>query len=1749
MARKVASPKATGGGGFTYADKVIAWYLACMLADTAPLASDLGSLTRIHLESRVDGWLADDAVLVIGNPPCNCAVSIKSAQQFTGAKPPAEFLQDVWEQYLQVDSGRFDPTTDYLALACPAPDTTLRTALESLIGKARKQDPALLAARLPETGWTSDTERDLFANFACPAALAQGSGITAADTARLLARVYILWYDFDGTASDSERQALRVCRDALRSKEALEANKLWNALLRLVRDHAPSAGSIDRHWLLGRLREQFRLQDLPHHEPDWERLDTLSTGYAAEVNNAIAGTVHLDRSAMLDVLDTVARTSRALLLVGPSGTGKSGLARDWFDRLRQEGARTLWFAARSLERADFAAFQADLSVTHALSELLKATPQPNAVVVLDGLDRIYGAESFGLVVHLVSLLELEQPGPWRVLVTCQTSEWPRVHRALRQAGMRMPWHCTTCAPLEPADLEPVWLQFPEARWLSSQARLRRLLSNLKILDLITSHLSPADEAEVQAWVGESSIASWYWATVVASGPQSAQRARFAMLLAEQHAASLSTTTPLDQFGVADLPPLSELASDEVCRRTEDDRVEFSHELYGDWTRLRCLVAHCDDLLTYLADRLTSPLWHRAVRLYGLYLLEHRYDPEQWGKALARMGTCADNAIADAAYDLLLEAPAFTADSRRALARLHEALVANDGDLLKRLLTRFIAFATTADPETEALAQGQGIDPDALGSQTRIPDWPYWPGMLAYLHDHQDAVLSAAPHQTAQILNTWLSRTPQGSPLRQEAAELALELGRRAHAVHRLYDAPFTEHRTLYYTVALQAAANLPEATAAFALEAAQRTDEDTSITHKEEGQGNEESVTALSQALQGDPRFDPNAPLPDPWPDGPKRRVDDRFRRVALEPTILLPLFRADPATACEVALAVLIRDRRRHDWRSLRQPADHVHLCSVRWLPALYTHGPFLSFLLLDFEEGFRLVARLVDFATERWLTRDYPSWESQDAEDRAAPHAAPITLTWPDGSARAYSGDRDVYGWAAGLGNAHDAVQAALSALEKFFYLQLDHERTINAQVTHVLRRGRSVAHLKVLIDVGKRHTALFEDALLPLLAVPELYAWDIENTVRGRTHQLIGAIFNGAAFANAAQHFHNLEHRTIELRQITARLALACPAVGEFIQAATPTWQQRLCDNPDDPLAAVIRQLCCMGPQNYERQEIEDGVTLLVNQNIMALDEQHAAGAQKAQERLQYLGLSLRCREILEGQRALTAEQVPALFEAIQRLAQEDSPLHHMPVTATLEGMTAGAAVLLVMHQDWLTGHPEAQTWCWEVMCRLLVDPPRTEFDTPTNPLPTWDTFAAEAIAHRLLREQENEEARALASLLVMRAPHYRAIGVLLARCQREGNRLSHTLAQLRRLVFVRSYAIERLRFLLKLGDYEHEERESQEQLAEVVVQWLDEQHSSFVDGSLPTATNDWDAMDAPERFQDVDAHRPSWQWAGYADLAVIRHAHPWMTDALSDSDERMTSVTFWRQALRFVLVRMQPDRRDRWDSARMLPLEDERWALEGAAAALLCLCSTEDARRMYEAVLNLDGDAAYWPQTFLSALHCRALELATLPERYLSVVDSILDHVLARPSPSWADHEEVWSALVGLDSISLHRWEERHRPLAVAFESTLCRWLQELPPSFVRTERLAAWAITSAGQPIRLAVLCWLSDQDRISSHVLEGPRTAQAVAGLLAGAWQEQSNEIRLNATIRAAFQHLLQRLVTLQQPRALLLQRRIEGQA
>ena len=396
------------------------------------------------------------------------------------------------------------------------------------------------------------------------------------------------WDTLEYDPSTRLQSAVQHCRSVLRSGALEEAISLWERLLAIASEHRPRAGYLDLPRLLEQVRSSFQLKDYPNYQADWARLLTRTRENLAIIPDKIGNAVSLPREQELAAIETAYSETRFVVLLGPSGYGKTVIAKLWAEG-KLQAHKVLWWNAVSFDVRDFATFETTLNLHYPLQELLETVSDPLAYTVIDGLDRVSGVAFHNLSVFLQGLRPDAETSSWRVLITCQPEEWERIRTELARVNAPLAkWRVVEVREPNAEELSPVWNAFPTLQYLALHPNLQTLLLKPKVLDLLASKLSIGGSVDTREWVGESDLIRWFWDTEITKSPQGAMRSLFLMALGEKQADDLHAEIPLDTFALADLTPLDGLRQDRICTQHEE-RLSFSHDLYGDWARQRKLL--------------------------------------------------------------------------------------------------------------------------------------------------------------------------------------------------------------------------------------------------------------------------------------------------------------------------------------------------------------------------------------------------------------------------------------------------------------------------------------------------------------------------------------------------------------------------------------------------------------------------------------------------------------------------------------------------------------------------------------------------------------------------------------------------------------------------------------------------------------------------------------------------------------------------------------------------------------------------------------------------------------------------------------------------------------------------------------------------------------------------------------------------------------------------------------------------------
>ena len=290
MPKHTASTKATGGGGYTFADKVAAGFLVRMLRRKFPLEPELGPISALHFETRDIAKVLDDLLLMLkhGQNETRCAVSVKSNRQLSKAGFNAEFVRDAWEQWQCGKGSDFDPAKDILGLIVGIINEPTLNEWQELQKQAASTTPDRLVARLKNDGQSSAMQRKIFESLRRSP---DGAERNAVETARLVSRLRVLRF-----SESSEGDYISLCAETLRDGTAGEGAKLWSRLLQLAAENRATGGYFDLAKLIRVLRSDFELQDHPDFRNDWAKIASVASENIKSVRSVIGSGIQLAAS-------------------------------------------------------------------------------------------------------------------------------------------------------------------------------------------------------------------------------------------------------------------------------------------------------------------------------------------------------------------------------------------------------------------------------------------------------------------------------------------------------------------------------------------------------------------------------------------------------------------------------------------------------------------------------------------------------------------------------------------------------------------------------------------------------------------------------------------------------------------------------------------------------------------------------------------------------------------------------------------------------------------------------------------------------------------------------------------------------------------------------------------------------------------------------------------------------------------------------------------------------------------------------------------------------------------------------------------------------------------------------------------------------------------------------------------------------------------------------------------------------------
>ena len=1756
MPRESAPTKATGGGGFTFADKVAAGFLVQLLKRAFPMEPGFGSIAEIHFEARDSGQILDDLLLILkhGNATTRCAISVKSNRQLTASGFNDEFIRDAWEQWNGEAGPNFNRETDLLGLIVGVIGSQILEEWRGLQKQDFATTPERMVQRLADSQQSSATQRAIFQSLG---GVVNGVTSDPLETARLASRIRVLPF-----VEGDEGEYINRCAELVLDGSLEEGAKLWSRLLQLAAENRGTGGYFDLPKLLSALRPDFELRDYPDFEADWRRIEAVSSENLKGVRDVIGHNIHLARTAEMDAISTEVAGHTIVVLAGESGSGKSALV----SRLVVAGGsfkRTLWLSAEQLSKTSQTELAHAFNLRHNIPELIRNSSLRGCLLVFDAFEK-YEGEARRRALELIGALRETGFIGWKLIITCQPQFLESTQDALIEAGI---------TEIRKVDFEKPNAQeifealhhIPEIYTLLLRSQLQPILRNLVVLDwVLRAEVAKRLNDTARVYLGETEIINCIWEHWIGSGDMRLARDALLRALGQHEGEKLSGAAHVDSLS-ADQLKLAATLDKEGLIRVAGPSVRFPQDLMGDWARFRILFFAGNEAAQRIKVVAQIPRWGHAIRLYAQSLAEHGNGLGEWKSLSAQLA--GDNAEARLAADLFLDGLIFAANSESLLEQVWPDLIVDNGLILHRLLKRLQQAASVPDVRLRGLVDPK--DAEQMEVWFRIPNPLYWIPALRVFSRHSKDICEHALMQAAELCALWLRTMPDGMSGREEAGLLAIELAKETQGLIA-EDMHFGDKDQVVYEALLSAGKEFPEEVAQIALELCGRRDEprhaivraieadEREARQREEWRKKHPEENRTRRPAPPMVLSYPKGPMRAPAADGPLREVSEGFRSAVLNTPALNGLIVARAEVAREVLLAVCIDEPKpsdpHNDRFSLLEQyglADWQH-----GYPAFYWKGPFLKFLQDAPEQGLDAIVRLVNYATKRWL-------EDGAGPDLSEEERRKYGLEFEfDGKATWWIGDCNVYGWHRSLSLHSASAECALMALEKWLYDEIEQGRSIARWVQYVYAHAESLAFGGVLVSVGLRYPALLTRELQPLLGNFYLYQCQL-NWALNEPQEIwaIALSGQGQPAIKWAVEWHRLPHRRFILRDNAPCLMLQHEGTRKYLTGRAGEWAKRVEDSEKarDDLKFFLARF---DPQNYTETPQPDGRVLITMRWPPDLEAKARQGQDKNELNMLSLTLASRARMILSGQKSLAPQELPELAAQVQRLANwQPSDTDRSPEQYRINSLAGGIAVLVVQHRDWLSQNPEIEKWCMDSL-RELRPAENTEFDSPVSALDhTAESFLGE-VGVALLQESSEKWVLRLAFEGVT-GFHYGSTFQTMLRAYLLRDRLGDKFGELTNIVVFWS--------ALRSGAT----RESGYQANRALLaKYKETLFRRYVTGKLkgtliPLRKAETLGRRLVERVsrrsmssrekREREAHRASMRERNrdrkldreipHIDFEVIQKGFGFLWAMVRDplpADEQML-----RHCIRELFeleMRTLPCPKAGEENYEIegTAYPFDVWVMARVAEFIVRANSVEVARSYYRPIIELGPAGRYWVEDFLQTWVSVGLEMSADLAIFVKIWEDMVRYAMTLPA--WQPSESgYWSRAESLavDLVGLHKTaasvlgQAKYRSVVTAMVPVFDQWASR----WLKHASAAAWFAhflpTESGQVLlslgirRLAGVVG-SYEDRDWHHNGLGVLFTEAIAAC----WKYSRHEVESQGELREAFLCILNELCARQIPEA-----------
>jgi len=744
--QKPASTELTGGAGFTYEDRVVAYYLSHLLRRERA-AGAAGIVTSVAVQRQGHGRPMDDVIIGFDDAGTKKSLDLQVKRSVTISDADDQFKAIIAAAVKTQEGKSFVKETDASGFVVEhVTDKTIRS-LSRLISKAKaspdandfedyfaptgtagEQDSKLRKALQPLIGAEDlDREVSFYRNFVA---------------------LHLAGLEENGALhTEIVNRLQELIADNVDGQDIL----LFDRLCRIAREGAAVAAKWTRLSLLARLRGLVRLKVAPNFRDDVARLNSASLDALNDVSETIDD-FHVVRDSLQLEVEQKLLQHRVVSIGGFPGCGKSAVLRHFAANASKSGP-FLFLKNDRLQGIDWTTFATGLGLHHSqISDLLaEISASGTPILFVDGVDRIQPDQQH-IITDLIRAIE-STPNlqHWKVLATSR-DQGLEAYRAWFPQSFYSQTGMGTVSVKEFSDDEAELLAKSKPnlhRLLFNSSRNVREIARRPFFAAVLAKACPQDTTPqteidlINAWWKRAGYDEMLGAAL--------QRQRALIDLAEHGARNLGKKISVRNLRAETVEYLHALQADHILRMERGNSIiSFTHDIFFEWVFFRLLIDLDDEWPSAVSSAGEPPLLGRVV---GLLAQDALTETGRWTEGYTRLD-CSD--LRPQWRREWLTAAPFTNAFENAIDEFTQCVEVNDFALCRKLLVWFQAQHTVPNPIVmQQATKVDSLDPVRMADLLGWPsDGVAWGRLIDWLITRQKTLPADLVPQTLEILSVW-----------------------------------------------------------------------------------------------------------------------------------------------------------------------------------------------------------------------------------------------------------------------------------------------------------------------------------------------------------------------------------------------------------------------------------------------------------------------------------------------------------------------------------------------------------------------------------------------------------------------------------------------------------------------------------------------------------------------------------------------------------------------------------------------------------------------------------------------------------------------------------------------------------------------------------------------------------------------------------------------------------------------------------